>query len=57
LAPSVELILGGKLAVLQSPMLDGLSFDPFALLDDGLRPAQVGIAGHKNLKTPSAPAC
>jgi len=28
-------MLGGELAVLQAPMLDGLSLDPFALLDDG----------------------
>jgi hypothetical protein len=29
--------------VLQTPILDSLSFDPFTLLDDGLRPAEVGI--------------
>jgi hypothetical protein len=28
-------MLGGELAVLQAPMLDGLSFDPFTLFDDG----------------------
>jgi hypothetical protein len=28
-------MLGGQLAVLQAPMFDGLSLDPFALLDDG----------------------
>ena len=33
----------GQLAVLQAPIFDGLSFYPFALLDDGLRPAKVGI--------------
>ena len=38
-------MLGGDLAVLQAPMLDGLSFDPFALLDDGCGPAEVGIGG------------
>ena len=29
----------------QAPMFDGLSFDPFTLLDDGWRPAEVGIGG------------
>ena len=29
--------------MLQAPIFDGLSFYPFALLDDGLRPAEVGI--------------
>jgi hypothetical protein len=43
LASSVGLILGGELAVLQAPIFDSLSFDPFTLLDDGLRPAEVGI--------------
>ena len=46
-------MLGGDLAVLQGPperirratIFDGLSFDPFALLDDGLCPAEVGIGG------------
>jgi hypothetical protein len=28
-------VLGGKLAVLQAPMFDGLSLDPFTLFDDG----------------------
>jgi hypothetical protein len=28
-------MLGGELAVLQAPMFDGLSFDPFSLFDDG----------------------
>jgi hypothetical protein len=37
------LILGGELAVLQAPIFDSLSFDPFTLLDDGLRSAEVGI--------------
>jgi len=36
-------MLGGKLAVLQAPIFDGLSFDPFSLFDDGLCPAEVGI--------------
>ncbi len=38
-------MLGGELAVLQAPMFDGLSLDPFALFDVGLRPAEVGIGG------------
>ena len=29
----------------QAPVFDGLSFDPFALFDDGLSPAEVGIGG------------
>jgi len=28
-------MLGGELAVLQAPMFDCLSLDPFALFDDG----------------------
>ena len=36
-------MLCGELAVLQAPMLDGLSFDPFALFDDGCGPAGVGV--------------
>ena len=35
-------MLGGYLAVLQAPMFDGLSLDPFALFHDGLGPAEVG---------------
>ena len=31
--------------MLQAPMLDGLSLDPFTLLDDGWCPAEVGIGG------------
>ena len=31
--------------MLQAPMLDGLSFDPFTLFDDGWRPAEVGVGG------------
>ena len=37
------MILGGELAVLQAPMFDGLSFDPFALFDDGLGSPEVGV--------------
>jgi hypothetical protein len=36
-------MLSGELAVLQAPMLDGLSFDPFTLFDDGWCPAEVGV--------------
>ena len=31
--------------MLQAPMLDRLSFDPFTLLDDGWCPAEVGVGG------------
>ena len=31
--------------MLQAPMLDGLSSDPFALFDDGRWPAEVGVGG------------
>ncbi len=31
--------------MLQAPMLDGLSFDPFTLFDDGWCPADVGVGG------------
>ena len=33
--------------MLQARMFDGLSFDPFALLDDGAGPAGVAIGGHQ----------
>ena len=36
-------MLCGELAVLQAPMFDGLSLDPFTLFDDGRRPAEVGV--------------
>ena len=29
--------------MLQAPMFDGLSLDPFALIEDGSRPSEVGI--------------
>ena len=38
-------MLGGELAVLQAAMFDGLAFDPFALFEDGLCPAEVGVGG------------
>ena len=36
--------------MLQAPIFDGLSFDPFALLDDGLCPAKVGISGRDGVQ-------
>ena len=45
MASSDGLILSNKLAVLQAPIFDGLSFDPFPLFDDDLCPAEVGICG------------
>jgi hypothetical protein len=36
-------MLGGELAVLQAPMFDGLSLDPFTLFDDGWCPAEVDV--------------
>ena len=36
-------MLAGELAVLQAPMVDGLSLDPFTLFDDGWSPAEVGV--------------
>jgi hypothetical protein len=39
------LILGGDLTVLQVPISDALSVDPFSSLDDGLGAAKVGIGG------------
>ena len=38
-------MLGGELAVLQAPMFDGLSLDPFTLFDDGWGSAEVGVGG------------
>ena len=38
-------MLSGQLAVLQAPMFDGLSLDPFALFEDGAGPAEVGVGG------------
>lgn len=43
MASSVGFILGSELAVLQAPILNGLPFDPFMFLDDGLRPVEAGI--------------
>ena len=38
-------MLSGELAVLQAPMFDGLSLDPFTLFDDGWCPAEVDVGG------------
>jgi hypothetical protein len=38
-------MLGGEFALLQAPMFDGLPFDPFSELGDGLSPAEVGVGG------------
>src|SRR5690606_41620058 len=43
--PRLGLMLSGELAVLQAPLFDGLSLDPFALFDGGLGLAEVGIGG------------
>lgn len=37
-------MLGTGLSVLQAQMLDGLSFDPFTLLDDAYGPAEVTVS-------------
>lgn len=38
-------MLSGELAVLQAPIFDGLSLDPFTRFDDGFGPAEVGAGG------------
>jgi len=38
-------MLCGELTVLQAPIFDGLSLDPFTLFDDGWCPAEVGVGG------------
>ena len=43
--PRLGLILCGEFAVLQAPMFDGLSLDPFSLSDDRGSPAEVGVGG------------
>jgi hypothetical protein len=35
------IILCGRFAVLQAPVLDGLSFDPFSFQQDGLAPLEI----------------
>ena len=39
------MILCDGIAVLQAPVLDSLSFDPFSFQQDGLAPAEVGVGG------------
>lgn len=46
-------MLGGELAVLQAPMFDGLSLDPFAQFDDCRSPAEVGVDTKRAFKSPS----
>lgn len=40
-----RLRLSDELAVLQAPIFNGLLLDPFALLDDGVSPSEIGIGG------------
>jgi hypothetical protein len=37
--PRQGVMLSGEFSVLQAPIFDGLSLDPFALFDDGCSPA------------------
>ena len=39
------MILCGSIAMLQAPMFDGLSFDPFSFQQDGLSPTEVSVGG------------
>ena len=48
--PRLGVMLGGELAVLQAPMFDGLSLDPFSLFDDVAGPAEVGVGGRHVLQ-------
>ncbi len=41
------MILGSGFAVLQAPVLDGLSFDPFPFQKDGLSAPKLDIGGRK----------
>ena len=41
--PHPGLMLGGDLAVLQAPVFDSVSFDPFSLFDDGFGPTELGF--------------
>lgn len=43
LASSVGLVLGGEYAALQTSLFDGFSFNPFALLGDVSRSAELGV--------------
>ena len=44
-------MLCGKLAVMQAPLFDGFSFDPFALFDYGFCPAEVDVGGRNVVQT------
>ena len=48
-------MLVAELSVLQTQMLDGLSFDPFTLLDDAYGPAEVGVCTDLRLGPSSRP--
>lgn len=41
----IVLMLRGDAGVQQAPMFDGLSLDPFAVLDDAFGPAEVSVGG------------
>ena len=41
------MILSSGVAVLQAPVLDGLSFDPFPFQQDGLAAPEVDIGGRE----------
>jgi hypothetical protein len=30
---------------MQAPLLNGFTFDPFSLFDDGFRPSELGVCG------------
>ena len=38
-------MLSGEAGVQQAPMLDGFALDPFAVIDDGFGPSEVGVGG------------
>jgi hypothetical protein len=41
------IILGGGFAVLQAPLVDGFSFDPFSFQQDCLTPPEIDIGGRE----------
>ncbi len=43
--------IGGEIAVLQAPMFDAFSLDPFSLFDDGRGSTEVGIGGRHVVQT------
>ena len=45
------MILGGEFFVMQAPMIDGFSFDPFSLFDDGFSSSEVGIGRRDVVET------